>query len=126
MLNTDRSPQRVLDFYVQPAVMTSAGAYAPRFEGLPRDVGGLARVAQGLVIHEFLVGSYGVTLTDERRSSVHLRPVERILERLLASDDRPLTTARPADARLAGNNGRPAPSAVHDGAERQPKRSDAA
>jgi hypothetical protein len=95
--------QHDLDFYARPATMTSAGRYAPLFDGLPRDVAGLAAVGQGLLIHEHIAPAYGVTLSDERRSSVHIRPVERLLERLLAEDDRPLASPRPAEARLAGN-----------------------
>jgi hypothetical protein len=98
-----RAVPRTLDFYTQPAVMTSAGDYAHLFDGLPRDIPGLAAVAQGLLIHEHLVEAYGVTLSDERQRNVHIRPVERILERLMAEDDRPLTTARSPEARLPGN-----------------------
>jgi len=83
--------------------MTVAERYAPLFDGLPRDVVGLAGVAQGLLLHEHIAPAYGVTLLDERRSSVHIRPVERLLERLLAEDERPLTTVRPLETRLAGN-----------------------
>jgi hypothetical protein len=95
--------QDTLDFYTRPAAMTSAGRYALLCDGLPRDVAGLAGVAQGLLLHEHIAPVYGVMLSDERRSSVHIRPVERLLERLLAEDDRPLTIARPLETRLAGN-----------------------
>jgi hypothetical protein len=102
-MQAGRTIQSILDYYTEPGPMTSAGACASRLEGLPRDVAGLARVAQGVLIHEHIAGSYGVTLAEEDRSSVHLRPVERILERVLARDDRPLVTARPPEARLPGN-----------------------
>jgi hypothetical protein len=95
--------QSILDFYAEPGPMTSAGVYAARLQGLPRDVADLARVAQGVLIHEHIAGAYGVTLTEEDRSSVHIRPVEGILERVLERDDRPLTTAREPAARLPGN-----------------------
>ena len=62
-------------FYVVPATMTSAGRYASLFDPLPRDVAGLAAVAQGLLIHEHIAEAYGVTLTDEDRATVHIRPV---------------------------------------------------
>jgi hypothetical protein len=100
--------QHVLDFYAQPALMTSAGHYARLFDGLPPDVAGLTRVAQGLLLHEHIAPTYGVTLSGERRSSVHIRQVEGLLDRLLAEDDRPLTTARPLRlpaARLSYPNG---------------------
>ena len=103
MQTGERATQSSLEFARQPAVMTSAGKHAPLFAGLPREVAGLARVAQGLLIHEHIAPTYGVKLSEERRGSVHIRPVERILDRLLTEDDRPLTSARPAATRLAGN-----------------------
>jgi hypothetical protein len=83
--------------------MTSAGRYVSLLDTLPRDVSGLAAVAHGLLVHEHLVSAYGVTLSDEDRSSVHIRPVERLLERIVARDDRPLTIPREAQNRVAGN-----------------------
>lgn len=103
MALTDRTTPHALDFYAEPATMTSAGHHAPRLAALPGGVADLVRVAQGLLIHEHIAPAYGVTLTDERRSSVHLRPVARVLDRLLAEDDRPLAVARSPEARLAGN-----------------------
>ena len=83
--------------------MTSAGRFAPLFDPLPRDVAGLTRIVQGLVLHEFVAADwYGVSISDERRSESHIRPVERMLERLLALDDRPLSVARPPERRLVG------------------------
>ena len=90
-------------FYVVPATMTSAGGYASLFDPLPRDVAALAAVAQGLLIHEHIAQAYGVTLTDEDRATVHLRPVEQLLERIIARDDRPLATGRAVADRVAGN-----------------------
>lgn len=87
--------QTAFEFYTQPAVMTSAGRHAPLLQGLPRDVAGLAAVAQGLLIHEHL--AHGVTLTDADRASVHIRPVEEMLAQIVARDDRPLDlTPEPA------------------------------
>ena len=90
-------------FYVVPATMTSAGRYASLFDPLPRDAAALAAVAQGLLIHEHIAQAYGVTLTDEDRSTVHIRPVEQLLERIIARDDRPLATGRAVADRVAGN-----------------------
>ena len=91
----------ILDFYTQPGVMTSAGGYAPLLEGLPREIGGLVRVVQGLLLHKQWAPTYGVTLSDECRSEAQIRPVERMLARLLARDDRPLAAARPVEAHSA-------------------------
>ena len=89
--------------YVRPGAMTAAGRYAPLLEELPGDVATLAAVAHGLLVHEFLAEAYGVTLTEEDRASVHLRPVEAMLERIVARDARPLGVAREPQGRLATN-----------------------
>ena len=94
---------RTLAFYTQPGVMTSAGRYAPLLAELPGDVAGLAAVAQGLLIHEFIAPAYGVTLSAADRDSVHVRPAEGLLERITARDGRPLTAARPPRDRVASN-----------------------
>ncbi|XYH99514.1 transglutaminase-like domain-containing protein [Sorangium sp. So ce1128] len=94
--------QEILDFYARPAAMTSGGAHAPRFDELPRDVASLVRVVQGLLLHQYWAQAYGVELSDERRSESHLRPADRMLDRLLALGDQPLSVARPPGARLVG------------------------
>jgi hypothetical protein len=89
--------------YVRAGVMTAAGRYAPLLEELPGDVAGLAAVAHGLLIHEFIAEAYGVTLTEEDRASVHLRPAEAMLAEIVARDPRPLAAAREPAGRLATN-----------------------
>lgn len=96
------TPREILDFYRRPAAMTSGGAHAPRFDELPGDVASLVRVVQGLLLHLHWAQAYGVELSDERRGESHLRPTDRMLDRLLAHDDRPLSAARPLDTRLVG------------------------
>lgn len=86
-----------------PGRMTSAGRFEPRLEGLPRDIAALAAVAQGLLIHEHLAAAYGVTLTADDRSTVHIREVERLLELITERDPHPLDVARPPAERVAGN-----------------------
>lgn len=95
--------QHILDFYLHPAAMTSSRRHAPMFEALPHDVAALVRIVQGLMLHEHAAPLYGVVLEDERRSQSHIRPVERMLDCLLALDGRPLAVARPVEARLVGN-----------------------
>ena len=92
-----------LAFYTRPGIMTSAGRHAPLLGGLPGDVAGLAAVAQGLLIHEFIAPAYGVTLSEQDRSTVHIRPAEGLLEQIMARDARPLTAARLPAERLASN-----------------------
>jgi Transglutaminase-like superfamily len=91
------------DYYLQPAVMTTPGSFGPLLADAPRGIAAAASVAQGLVIHEHITGPYGVTLSDERRATVHVRPVAGLLERIVAEDGSPLTAAREPSRRLAGN-----------------------
>jgi hypothetical protein len=93
--------EELLAFYTRPAGLTSAGDQAPLFDGLPRDVGALVRIVQGLLIHEHIAEAYGVTLTAAQVADVHIRPVERMLERIAACDPRPLAVGRPPAERLA-------------------------
>jgi len=95
-------PHETLDFYARAATMTSGGGYATMLEALPRDLPALTRIIQGLLLHEHWAPAYGVTLSDERKRESQIRPVERMLERLLAHDNQSLAVARPLDARLVG------------------------
>lgn len=79
-----------------------AGARARLFDGLPDDVAGLAGMIQGLLIHEHMVDTYGVTLSDRQRGEPHVRGVEAMLESIIAHDPRPLSRARPPNERFAG------------------------
>ncbi|HEU5416454.1 MAG TPA: transglutaminase-like domain-containing protein [Streptosporangiaceae bacterium] len=92
-----------LPFYTEPGRMTSAGQYAALLEPLPSDIGGLAEVAHGLVVHEHMAQGYGLTLTDSDRATVHLRHVDQLLGQIIARDGRPLSVAREPAGRVAGN-----------------------
>ncbi|MBV9382067.1 MAG: transglutaminase domain-containing protein [Streptosporangiaceae bacterium] len=95
--------QATLLFYTRPAAMTSAGRHASALGTLPHDIPGLAAAAQGLLIHEHMAHGYGVTLSETDRASVHIRPVEQLLARIVARDSRPLHVPRAPAARLPGN-----------------------
>jgi hypothetical protein len=89
--------------WTTPGVMTDPGTYASLLDDLPGDAAGVARVVQGLLIHEFWAGAYGVTLADDNRDRVNLRPVEQVLAAVAGRDDRPLDRPRVPDQRIAGN-----------------------
>ncbi|MFL5761190.1 MAG: transglutaminase domain-containing protein [Thermomicrobiales bacterium] len=103
MQTLQRSAQEILDFYTQPARMTSPGKYAAAFRDLPCDVHALAPIAQGLILHEHIAPAYGQTLSDERRRQVHTRPTEEIVGHLLAQDGLLLTVARSVETRHIGD-----------------------
>jgi hypothetical protein len=98
----DAARQDMVDFYKRPAAMTSGGEYAAMLAGLPNDDGALVRIVQGLALHEYMASAYGVTIPEQRRSESHIRRIDRMLDRLLAEDARPLTVARTPEKRLVG------------------------
>jgi len=51
-----------LAFYSHAGAMTTAARYAARLSALPADIAGLARIAQGLAIHEYMASAYGITI----------------------------------------------------------------
>jgi hypothetical protein len=93
--------EEILAFYRTPAKMTSAGS-ASGLASLPRDVPSLARIVQGLLLHEHVAPAYGVELSAARRGETHTRSAERILELVRHHDARPLTDARAPDDRVIG------------------------
>ena len=92
-----------LEYYACPGPMTDPGEHAALFDGLPADVPALCQVVQGILLHIFWAERYGVTLSEERKQEVNIRPVAQKLARIRELDDRPLTVARPLDKKLAGN-----------------------
>jgi hypothetical protein len=94
--------QTVLDFYAQPGAMTGTRRHAQALEKLPSDVGALAEVIQGLAIHQYMAEAYGFKVPETRKAESHIRAADRILDQILALDDRPLSTARPPEKRVVG------------------------
>src|SRR5262245_23763835 len=87
--------------YSIPGLMTAVPER--RVAGLPTDIAALAAVGHGLIVHEFMAETYGVTYTEADRATVHVRPVSRLVERILAVSPDPLVTTRPPGLRVAGN-----------------------
>ena len=93
----------MLTYYTQPGPMTDPGPYAHLFDGLPTGIPALVKTLQGVMVHIFWAGSYGLELTDERKAEANLRYVEKQLARILELDGQPLTEARPHERKLVGN-----------------------
>lgn len=98
---TEMTP--VLSYYAQAGRMTGAGPYAPLFSELPDDIPSLVRILQGLAVHIFWAGRYGLELPEDRKAEVQIRPVQAKMDRLLELDGSPLTEARPLERRLVCN-----------------------
>jgi hypothetical protein len=83
--------------------MTDAGDHRELLVALPTDAAELAAVGHGLLMHEYHAWAYGESYTEETRMTVHLRPVARLLDAVLAESAAPLTTPRPPAQRVAAN-----------------------
>jgi hypothetical protein len=92
-----------LTYYARPGPMTDPGPHAHLWDDLPTDMPSLVKTVQGVMLHIFWAGAYGVELTDERKAEVNLRRVDKQLARMLELDGRPLTEARPHERKLVGN-----------------------
>jgi hypothetical protein len=90
-------------YYARPGAMTTASKYAAALQTLPDDLGGLVRVIQGVVLHEYVAEDfYGFRVPEERKSESHIRPAEQLLDRILTLDPRPFPVTSPVDRRLIG------------------------
>lgn len=93
----------VLAYYAQPGPMTDPGPHANLLDNLPTDMPSLVHTVQSVMVHIFWAERYGLNLTDERKSEVGLRYVDKQLARILELDDCPLSEPRPRERKLVGN-----------------------
>ena len=104
MLREQTAPRTdLLDYYAQPGPMTDPQEQAHLLNDLPADIPSLVKVVQGVMVHIFWAERYGLTLSDERKDEVNLRFIPKMLARLAALDDRPLTIPRELERKLVGN-----------------------
>lgn len=82
--------------------MSDPGRHAALFDNLPCDIGALAEIVQGLLIHQHIASAYGVTLSHDQQAQSHVRTVENILDDIVARDVRPLSVARVPNERQVG------------------------
>jgi hypothetical protein len=88
--------------YRIPIAMSDPGRHAGLFDSLPSDAGALAKIVQGLLIHQHIAPAYGVTLSNDQQAQSHIRAVERILDEIAARDNRALSAARATNERQVG------------------------
>ncbi|MEO1290603.1 MAG: transglutaminase domain-containing protein, partial [Chloroflexota bacterium] len=94
--------QDALTYYAEAGAFTDFGQYADHSQYLPDSVPELVEVVQNVGIYDlFARDFYGVTLSDERMSHIHLRPVETMLEAIFAVSDKALTETRTPNERIA-------------------------
>lgn len=83
--------------------MTSTGRQGDLVDCLPKDIEGLTKSIQGLMIHIFWLDRYGVKMPDARKAEVQIRPAAQKLERILKLDASSLESPRLPENRLVSN-----------------------
>jgi hypothetical protein len=91
------------EYYKGEGPMTALGAYAEEFGAMPRDLGALCEVVQGVLIHRDIAPwLYNLKLSEAQRDDGNIRRLAQMLARIHALDSKPITTAREAGRRLPG------------------------
>jgi len=92
----------VLDFYASPGPMTKAGRYERDLAVLPDNIGELASIVQGLAVHQYMADAYGFKVPEKRTAESHIRAADKVMDRILELDQRPLSVLRPVEKRVVG------------------------
>ena len=91
------------EYYKGEGPMTALGAHAEEFGAMPRDLGALCEVVQGVLIHRDIAPwLYNLKLSEAQRDDGNIRRLAQMLARIHALDSKPITTAREAGRRLPG------------------------
>lgn len=99
----DVPSKQILDYYSKPGKMTAARRYSTALKKLPRDIPSVARIVQGLAIHEYVASSfYDVNVPDGRKDESHIRLVRQMLDGIFYLSDQALAKARAPKHRLVG------------------------
>jgi hypothetical protein len=92
-----------LAYYARHSTFSDPGRHGALLKRLPSDPAGVARAIQGLAIYEHVAQAfYGCALSADRRNESHIRPLEKMIDAILALDENPLVVARPPERRLVG------------------------
>ena len=83
------STQDVQSFYAAQGLMTDPREQSGLLAGLPRDLPGLCRVVQGLLIHPEEAFRYGGELSKVQRKDAHIRPAAEMLALMRRLDRTP-------------------------------------
>src|SRR5258708_39727965 len=91
-----------LGYYANHGAMTAAGPHRAELQTLPREIGALCEVIQGVLIHRdtapFL---YRTNLSEEKRDEAHTRPAAEMLARVRSRDTKPRTVPGQTPERMA-------------------------
>jgi hypothetical protein len=93
--------EELLAFYTAPGPFTDLAAFADQVDALPAEPAAMARLVQGLLIHEGLTGAYGVSLPEERAAEKQIHGVSALLRRAISLDGAAIIVPREPERRVA-------------------------
>ncbi|MBN1305090.1 MAG: transglutaminase domain-containing protein [Anaerolineales bacterium] len=94
---------RATNYYAQQGALSTPGNYVHLFAGLPKEIGELCKILQGLMVHVFWAERYGLKLPPARQAEVQLRWTAPRLARILELNPAPLAEIRPLEEKVVGN-----------------------
>jgi len=92
-----------LAFYSRRGMMTDLGKHASLLAALPDDLASICQAVQNNMVHVFWAERMGLTLTEDQKRSLQIRPVAEKLALIAKKSDKPLRVSRPLDQRQVGN-----------------------
>lgn len=92
-----------LAFYSRRGMMTDPGKHASLLADLPDDLASICQAVQNNMVHVFWAERMGLTLTEDQKRSLQIRPVAEKLALIAKKSDKPLRVSRPLDQRQVGN-----------------------
>lgn len=92
----------IQQFYVAQSKITDPGNYGHLFDDLPNDLPELCKIIQNLVMHYADEDVFGYQIPASRYREMDDRCVEKILDRIMYYDQRPLKVTREVDKRVIG------------------------
>lgn len=94
-----------LAYYRSHSPFTDPGEYAPLLDALPKDLPGIVRAIQGLIIppYQYVLQLHNLQLKDIEDAAFGIRSMERFLAKLVSIRDAPLSEPRPPRRRLGVN-----------------------
>lgn len=87
------------EFYRAQSEMSDPGAYDHLYDALPNDIGALCQAVRNVYVH-YMDKRHKIPV--ERKAEIDTRRCDRILERIITLDVRPLNQRRPSQARFVG------------------------
>jgi hypothetical protein len=92
----------LLDYYRDPGVFTGVRGFEDQVAAIPDDVGSIAKVVQGLLIHQAMGPLYETTFPPERLAQAQLHGAGAMLACAAGIDQRPVVEARSPETRVVG------------------------